>query len=815
MRKSVASFAHKTVALCAALALAFSMAPLAWADDGPGGTIAGTVAGSAAEGSENPEDATDTEGSAGTASPAAQAPEAETQSADAKAAEGSSAGGTTVSIAVYRSSFPIAKWDLNDKDFSLTEAEWAWEGKEAELPQQASPGSEVEWPEAGMPAGYAEPTRAGFEFAGWSTDKSASAGGYIDGSSPKLTMPEGAPTSDPKAYTLYALWTPNEYSVIFDLSKNPESTKGPGDDASFDLKWASSDGVRTVTDLGDGRYRVDGFTMKEADYDEATRTVGLPEPARSGYRFLGWSEPDGQSLAMDNAGKTGFAMNPVRLTQIDGTPVLTARWTSAFGVTAPLSITFGDYDKTGAPGNPWLGDEGETAADDSTQAQQDKEGAGEQEGYAKGGQAYFENTSWHEAVKLVGLTSTRHANANQVLTTYDTSKASEAQVLGDGTEENPGERLLSLYPSAPAPAGKSSGVHFRLTDTVTEATLEDAFTMAPQGDEGARKEISYGLNLATDPVDGSANHGLVLPTNDYERKQIATVSYTFATATAASTGPISKCFYIQDGSNIYDLGYIKQAADDLSAKGAASQYYAQFKGYLDAQVMTDGNPGAGPYFQLKVDDAYLPVQLIGICQDVRSDNSGKAGLTFQMRDIYAYGGSKSDEAGGGSFDTAMDPNSAKAGTRGWGAMPLREHLRTTFMGSLDSSLQSLIVPVKKNQQLHGSASSASLQSTSDETIWVPSMYEIFGAAFLNYNQAETISRNGYVPFQYEAYAGNNGSNVNSKAVRAFNGVACKWWPRSAHQYYDYLFCYINTNGSHNNTYEDTTSAFGAVPCFAL
>ena len=50
MRKSVASFAHTLVAALMAAALAFSMVPLAWADDGPTGTVAGTVAG--AEGGE-------------------------------------------------------------------------------------------------------------------------------------------------------------------------------------------------------------------------------------------------------------------------------------------------------------------------------------------------------------------------------------------------------------------------------------------------------------------------------------------------------------------------------------------------------------------------------------------------------------------------------------------------------------------------------------------------------------------------------------------------------------------------------------------
>ena len=49
MRASVASLSRKVVAALVAFVLTFSMVPLAWADDGPAGTVAGTVAGSAAE----------------------------------------------------------------------------------------------------------------------------------------------------------------------------------------------------------------------------------------------------------------------------------------------------------------------------------------------------------------------------------------------------------------------------------------------------------------------------------------------------------------------------------------------------------------------------------------------------------------------------------------------------------------------------------------------------------------------------------------------------------------------------------------------
>ena len=64
MRKSVAPFAHTLVAALMAAALMSSMVPLAWADDGPAGTVAGTVAGGAAE-AEGSEGAEGTEGAGG------------------------------------------------------------------------------------------------------------------------------------------------------------------------------------------------------------------------------------------------------------------------------------------------------------------------------------------------------------------------------------------------------------------------------------------------------------------------------------------------------------------------------------------------------------------------------------------------------------------------------------------------------------------------------------------------------------------------------------------------------------------------------
>ena len=817
MRKSVAPFAHTLVAALMAVILAFSMVPLAWADDGPAGTIAGTVAGNAA----------DTEGSKdAAASNEQEAPEASAQSASTKAAEGSGTGGTTVSIAVYRSSFPIAKWDLNDDDFNLTKAVWESRPADPALPQQASPGSEVAWPESGKPADYKEPTRAGFEFAGWSTNKSASAGGYIDGNEPKLTMPKDAPKD--KEYTLYALWTPNEYAVIFDLGKNPDPSRGPLTEDAYALNWSTQDGIRTVSKIDNSRYRVSGFTMKEADYDKTTRTVGLPVPARSGYRFLGWTEPSGQNLAVDNANKDGYAMNPVRLTQIDGTPVLVARWAAAFGVTAPISITFGDYDKTGAPGNPWLGDaateaKAGEAADDATQSEADDTAKGDQEGYEALGQAYFENTGWDLNVSIVKVESARAPSANQVLTTFDSSKASEAQVLG-GTDgegaEHEGERLLSMYPLAAVPEGaaerKEKGVHFRLDDTVAEGAGSNlgAFVIAGKTyeSEDHKLPVSFGLNLSTDPVDGSANHGLVLPTNDYERKQIATVSYTFAQTAMNWDNPIQgDGFFIDLGNQFLGLENIKSIAEQLSRYGSASPWYEEFYKILESQRMVEGHPGGGPYFKLRVDGRYLDVQLIGICQDVKTGGGGeKAGLSFALRDMYACNQSCSAEAGGGFFDCAMGEPTNNSG--GWLESGLRDRLRQGFMQSLDPAVQSAIVPVDKMQQL-SRLDGSGVQITENETVWLPSMYEVFGREIPSFNPTEALTDRSDLTFQYQAFAAGHTSEYAPLGIKTYNGNPERWFLRSAYQGGDRQFCAVLPNGFRATG--EVGNGHGVVPCFAM
>ena len=107
-----------------------------------------------------------------------------------------------------------------------------------------------------------EPTRIGYEFAGWFTEK--------DGGNDK---PVKVDTKVTASHTLYAHWTANKYTVTFDAN---------------------------------------GGTVTPADA-EMTVTYGnpygkLPEPTRKGYTFVGWfTNPNGGTQVKEDAEVTTAA----------------------------------------------------------------------------------------------------------------------------------------------------------------------------------------------------------------------------------------------------------------------------------------------------------------------------------------------------------------------------------------------------------------------------------------------------------------------------------------------------------------------------
>ncbi len=155
-------------------------------------------------------------------------------------------------------------------------------------------------------------------------------------------------------------------------------------------------------------------------------------------------------------------------------------------------------------------------------------------------------------------------------------------------------------------------------------------------------------------------------------------------------------------------------------------------------------------------------------------------------------------------------------------MPLRTRLTTTFYNSLDPKMRAAIARVTKQQQVNGGATASYLQSTYNETIWLPSTFEVFGLGIAQLNQSEALSASR---FQYQAFQGNGSSTTNIRAMKRYYGVGGNpaagdvpgnpqyWFLRSAGQLNTHAFGTVTSMGVGTNSYANGN--LGVVPCFAM
>ena len=629
-----------------------------------------------------------------------------------------------------------------------------------------------------------------------------------------------------------------EKSVV--IPKDAEGNK------TYRANWTTTISFDTSSEPGDEDYPGVEKPDQEIGVDDGLTVI--EDPKRPGYVFEGWAIPNGDGTeAVDQdlvyQGDDGkWYVDASKLpdyADANGKVELTARWTSVISVDVPSSVTF--------------------YADLVTQGQESREGAAE----GAFGQSKVANQSQVD-LRVVGLESSAVKTTDTTLGADSILKKADAATPSTSTQ-----KLLSLYPSTkqwtadelkdPDAVGGSkatTAVDFDLDDVLLEKSFKaDDFTIAA----GGTLNMGYRLNLSE--TGQQLDYDKLSTLSEGQSASIANVSYTFAgdvflgpTPSGDETDPlyvtVDEAFISANGlsgkaaTGTYGLSDIKAAAEDIASKvtvqppaagatadqvaaywdtvqqqASQSDYYPLYKTLLDKQVMNNGKPidPSAPYFQLKVDGYYLPVQLVGICQDTKSDGTGNAGLTFQMRDIYAYNNMRSTAAGGGTFTSHINSSNTSAG--GWDSSAMRSTLRSTFWGNLSTDVQKAIVEVDKCQQLYigptFSSSPTYLQRTTNETIWLPSMYEVFGVSLTGYNESEALTTvAGYAPFQYIAYQGNEESAINGRGIKAYNIKSQSiWWFRSACQKNISYFCSINSTGGGGHGYP--SSAFGAVPCFCL
>ncbi len=164
-------------------------------------------------------------------------------------------------------------------------------------------------------------------------------------------------------------------------------------------------------------------------------------------------------------------------------------------------------------------------------------------------------------------------------------------------------------------------------------------------------------------------------------------------------------------------------------------------------------------------------------------------------------------------------SSAVTNSGGWTSSDMWDSLHSTFWECLSAEMQAAIAPVDKFHQLNNQdtdpVTGTTLQWTKGETVWLPSMHEVYGVSIADINDSEALSTvPGYEPFQYMAYQGNAGSRTNTRAIKAYNGSKIWWWLRSANPIKNYRFTFVD-GGGFGDVFHSAARTGGVVPCFSL
>ena len=149
-----------------------------------------------------------------------------------------------------------------------------------------------------------------------------------------------------------------------------------------------------------------------------------------------------------------------------------------------------------------------------------------------------------------------------------------------------------------------------------------------------------------------------------------------------------------------------------------------------------------------------------------STATGKAGITFQMHDLFA---------------TTYVMNSSNTNSGGWKSCAMRTSTMATMKGYLPSAWQSAIKPVNKASGTGGGSSSGT--ETVSDSCFLLAEIEIFGST------TYSVSGEGT---QYAYYKAGN-SKVKNKS-----GSANAWWERSPYSGNSFRFCRVYSDGNANN-----------------
>ena len=185
----------------------------------------------------------------------------------------------------------------------------------------------------------------------------------------------------------------------------------------------------------------------------------------------------------------------------------------------------------------------------------------------------------------------------------------------------------------------------------------------------------------------------------------------------------------------------------------------------------------GDRVTLSLNGANYAFDVIGFNHDTLTDTAaygeetatGKAGITFQMHDLFA---------------TTYEMNSTQTNKGGWKSSDMRTSTMATMKGYLPDDWEAIIKPVNKTSGRGGNTASSSGTETVSDSCFLLAEIEIFGSV------TNSVSGEGS---QYAYYKAGN-SKIKNKS-----GSPNNWWERSPKSANSSGFCSVRSNGVESST----------------
>lgn len=297
------------------------------------------------------------------------------------------------------------------------------------------------------------------------------------------------------------------------------------------------------------------------------------------------------------------------------------------------------------------------------------------------------------------------------------------------------------------------------------------------------------LTIETSQISISYTWGTVTKTA-YQTVSVAPV----VSAPTASVTPQSGVSYTAglsglEASDVAD--FAKAISNNSDITNATSTVYVDF-GSVHRKI------SIGDQITLPLNDTNYAFDVIGFNHDELSDptaygaatTTGKAGITFQMHDL---------------FGTSFAMNDSKTNAGGWTSSKMRTSTMVTMKGYLPPAWQTAIKPVNKLSGVGGGASSGT-EVVSDDCFLLAEG-EIFGPGYGYGGKGYSFDDECAKVTQYAYYKAGNSKVKNQ------NGSANIWWERSPLSGEGESFCRVSESSGVGNNDANFTRGVAFGFCF--